>query len=230
MAAAPLRLQTDAVTEHSAGIRRPPGLEVLPLQSTTLAANMVFINIDWKASRHNKTLKANMRLLNKTIFGVVCNMNPAMICMCEVGLVKDPLTSEQMKQVAEECLKAWRRAAGEHLELTSMFQVGEPYMTVYRNGLTQCTSHRILQDLYCAQGRPRTAQTFLCRGPGGDTADVINVHAPSGTHSLCDEQRRNLLKKLLQSDSRSVLGTVIGRARFLIGGDMNTDPFKLSQL
>ena len=85
-----------------------------------------------------------MKLLNDTIFGVVCNMNPAMICMCEVGLVKDPLTSEQMKEVAEECLKAWRQAAGEDLELTSMFHVGEPYMTVYRDGLTQRTCHRIL--------------------------------------------------------------------------------------
>ena len=37
MADAPLRLQTDAVTEHSAGTLPPPGLEVLLLQSTALA-------------------------------------------------------------------------------------------------------------------------------------------------------------------------------------------------
>ena len=168
MAAALPRLQTVAATEH-------------------MAANVVFINIDWKAARHNKSrLRKNMKLLNNTIFGVVCNMNPAMICMCEVGLVKDPLTSEQMKQVAEECLKAWRRAAGEHLELTSMFQVGEPYMTVYRDGPVQCACHRILNGLYDAQGAPRTAQTFLCHGPGGVTVDVINVHAPSGRKKLTD--------------------------------------------
>ena len=29
------------------------------------------------------------------------------------------------------------------------------------------------------KGKARTAQSFLCRGPGGDTVDVINVHAPS---------------------------------------------------
>ena len=116
MAAAPLRLQTDAVTEHSAGTLRPPGLEVLLLQTTALAANMVFINIDWKASRHNKTLKANMRLLENTIFGVVCNMNPAMICMCEVGVVTVPLPEDQLRQVADQhharmegsCYRAFR--------------------------------------------------------------------------------------------------------------------------
>ena len=103
-------------------------------------------------------------------------------------------------------------------------------MTVYRDGPIQCTSHRILKRLYFAQGLPRTAQTFLCHGPGGDTADVINVHAPSGNPQLTDQQRETLLTNLLQSDSRSVPGQAIGRARFLIGGDMNTDPFPLSVL
>ena len=112
MAAATLRLQTDAVTEHNAGTLSPPGLEVPLLQSTALAANMVFINIDWKAARHNtKRLKVNMKHLNTTIFGVVFNMNPAMICMCEVGLVAHPLTLEQMQQVADECVEAWKHAA-----------------------------------------------------------------------------------------------------------------------
>ena len=107
MAAAPPRLQTAAATEHSAVALRSSDLEVLPLQSTALAANVVFINIDWKATRHNKRrLKANMLLLSNTIFGVVCNMNPAMICMCEVGLAKYPLTLEQMQQGAGACSKA----------------------------------------------------------------------------------------------------------------------------
>ena len=156
------------------------GQELLQLPSTAMSANVVFINIDWKASRHNTTLKRNMVLLGNTIAGVVRNMNPTMICMCEVGLVAHPLTLEQMQQVADECVKAWKEAAGEEVELTSMFRVGEPYMTVYRVGRIQCTYHRILKHLYDAQGAPRTAQTFLCRGPGGVTVDVINVHAPSG--------------------------------------------------
>ena len=100
MAAAPPRLQAAAATEHSAVARRSSDLEVLPRQSTAPAVNVVFINIDWKAARHNRgRLKANMRSLNKTICGVVRHMKPAMICMCEVGVVKDPLTAEQMQQV-----------------------------------------------------------------------------------------------------------------------------------
>ena len=50
-----------------------------------MCANVVFINIDWKASRMLGTLDANMKLLAGTIEGVVRNMNPTMICMCEVG-------------------------------------------------------------------------------------------------------------------------------------------------
>jgi len=64
-----------------------------------MSANVVFINIDWKASRHNKTLEANMKLLGLTIAGVVHNMKPAMVCMCEVGVASIPLTKEQMWQL-----------------------------------------------------------------------------------------------------------------------------------
>ena len=76
-----------------------------------MSANVVFINIDWKASRHNKTLKANMELLGLTIAGVVRNMKPAMVCMCEVGAASIPLTKEQMQQVADQSMQAWRDAA-----------------------------------------------------------------------------------------------------------------------
>ena len=59
-------------------------------------------------------------------------------------------------------------------------------MTIYIDGLIQCSCHRILKDVCHAQGQPRTAQTFLCCGPGGLTVDVINVHAPSGKKTLTD--------------------------------------------
>jgi len=222
MAAATLRPQMTAATEH--------GQEVLLLQSTAMSANVVFINIDWKASRHNKTLKANMELLGLTIAGVVRNMKPAMVCMCEVGEASIPLTEEQMQQVADQTMQAWRDAATEHVQLHCMFEVGAPYMTIYIDGPVQCSCHRILKGLYNAQGLPRTAQTFLCCGPGGVTVDVINVHAPSGKKKLTDQQRKTLLTNLLQSNSKSMPEQAIGSARFLIGGDMNTAPFLLSQL
>ena len=200
------------------------------LQSTAMFVNVVFINIDWKESRHHKTLGANMIVLSKTITDVVNKMNPTMICMCEVGVSAIPLTQEQMQQVADQSMHAWKRAATEHVELRSMFEVGAPYMTVYIDGPIKCSDHRILESLYSVQGQRRTAQTFLCRGPGGVTVDVINVHAPSGTKKLTDQQRKTLLKNLLQSNSKSIPGQAIGSARFLIGGDMNTPPFLLSQL
>ena len=103
-------------------------------------------------------------------------------------------------------------------------------MTIYKHGAIQCSNHRILQNLYNARGQPRAAQTFLCRGPGDVTVDLINVHAPSGNQRLTDQQRLTLLTNLLQSNSNSIPGEAIGRARFLIGGDMNTEPFSLSQL
>jgi len=223
MVAATLCPQMTAATEHAP--------EVLRLQSTAIAANVVFINIDWKASRHNTgRLAANMELLGKTIAGVVRNMNPKMICMCEVGVASDPLTKEQMKHVRDQSIHAWQAAATGHFELRSMFKVGAPYMTIYIDGSVCCSRHRILTDLYCAQGNPRTAQTFLCCGPGGVTVDVINVHAPSGKRRLTDQQRQTLLTNLLQSNSKSMPGQTIGSARFLIGGDMNTAPFLLSQV
>ena len=124
-------------------------------------------------------LQANMKRLSNTIANVVQSMNPTMICMCEVGEAAIPLTEEQMQQVLFHCMQAWKEAATEHFELQSMFEVGAPYMTIYKDGAIQCFHHRILKDIYSAKGLPRTAQTFLCRGPGDDMFDLINVHATS---------------------------------------------------
>ena len=157
-------------------------------------------------------------------------MSPTMICMCEVGNATAPLTEEQMQQVADQSMLAWKEAAAEHFELRSMFQVGAPNMSIYIHGPIQCSCHRILKNLYYAQGDPRTAQTFMCCGPGGVTVDVINVHAPSGKKKLTDAQRKTLLTNLLQSNSKSMPGQAIGSTHFLVGGDMNTPPFLLSQL
>ena len=104
-------------------------------------------------------------------------------------------------------------------------------MTIHKDGAIQCSCHRNLKDLYIAGDLPRTAQTFLCCGPGDVTVDVINVHAPSsGKQKLTDKQRKTLLTNLLQSNSNSMPGEAIGRARILIGGDMNTSPVSLSHL
>ena len=180
--------------------------------------------------QNHKALDSNMKIVCNTISNVVHEMNPTAICMCEVGTEKRPLTEEQMQQVADQSIHAWKEALAEELEIRSMFQVGAPYMTAYIEGPIQCSDPRTLNDLYYANGESRAAQTFLCRGPGNIMVDVINVHAPSGKKTLTDERRRKLLSTLLQSASMSSPGQAIGSARFLIGGDMNTGPFALSQL
>ena len=91
-----------------------------------------------------------MKLLGKTIANVVHNMNPTMICMCEVGEATKPLTEEQMQQVSGQSMHAWTGAATEHFELRSMFQAGAPYMTIYKDGAIQCTCHRILENIHSA--------------------------------------------------------------------------------
>jgi endonuclease/exonuclease/phosphatase family metal-dependent hydrolase len=195
-----------------------------------MSANVVFVNIDWKESRHHRTLNANMKVLAKTITDIVQKMNPTVICMCEVGETKNPLSEEQMQQVADKSISAWKDAATEHVKLRSMFTTGAPYMTIYVSGPFQCSDQQILHDLYYAGGEARTAQAFVLSGPGGGSIDVINVHAPSGTKKLKDNERRSLLTSLLQSNSQARPGLTIGNVQFLIGGDMNTAPILMSQL
>ena len=201
------------------------------LQSTAMRANVVFINIDWKDARHSnlRTTKKNLRILGDTIEDVVLKMKPAMICMTEVGVFSQPLTGPHMEQVRDQVLETWRSAANGNARLRSMFKVGEPYMTVYDENQVHCSNHQVLKNIYKARGE-RSAQAFSCRGPGGDTIDVVSVHAPSGTEVLKNKQRQELLTNLLQSDSMARPGHSLGNGSFLIGGDMNTAPIALTAL
>ena len=151
----------------------------LLLQSTAMSANVVFINIDWKSSRMHATLHANMQILAGSIAGVVRTMNPSIICMCEVGETKYPLSEKQMLQLATRSVSAWQDAATEHIQLRCMFTTGSPYMTIYIDGPIQCSDHRILHNLYYAAGLPRDAQTFVCTLFDHESVDFVNVHAPS---------------------------------------------------
>ena len=193
-----------------------------------MSASVVCVNID--------SMRANMDALAKMIKGVVSNMQPTMICMCEVGENTNPLSQQQLQQVADEVMRVWSDAATEHIQLCSMFTTGASYATVYKDGPIRCSRHRILRDLYEAHGgEPCTAQTFVCSFPSGESMDVVNVHAPSGTGNkrrLKDSQRRQLLTNLLQSSSQAsaMAGANIGYAHFLIGGDMNAKKADLTQV
>ena len=98
-------------------------------------------------------------------------------------------------------------------------------MTAFRVDRVACSGHRILSNLYRARGLERTAQHVLATPVAADTfarIDVINVHAPSGSHKLHDGQRNELLTNLLQSRSLNDAAYSVGHDRYIIGGDFNT--------
>ena len=78
-----------------------------------MGVNVVFVNIDWKKSRHvnEKSTRRNMKMLHEPIAGIVRRMQPAMLCMCEVGEASNLLTQAHMKQVADTIEEAWQSAA-----------------------------------------------------------------------------------------------------------------------
>ena len=212
-----------ATTEHDT--------ELLP-QSTTVA-NRVFVNIDWKRSRHDNPTctKKNLKKLAQTTASIVTNMQPAVICCCEVGTAMSPMTREQMSVMAQTMTEAWEWAATEHPEISALFEDDAPYLTLWDANLCRCTHGRILQDVYDVTGHRRTAQAFLCTMPGDtdeDGIDVVNVHAPSGTTKLTDCQRLQLIERLLQSSSSTNANKPIREGRFLVGGDMNATSLTLS--
>ena len=67
-----------------------------------------------------------MQTLGQTIGSVVRNMSTTMICMCEVGEAARALSSQEMKEVADQRMLSWQEAATEHFQLQSMYEVGEP--------------------------------------------------------------------------------------------------------
>ena len=83
-------------------------------QRSTTHINIVFLNIDWKASRHDteQASTKNKKKLQDTIESIIANMHPDILCMCEVGLAQLPLTEGQMELVSEWCMEIWKRTAG----------------------------------------------------------------------------------------------------------------------
>ena len=206
-----------------------------PLLQSTAGANIIFINIDWKRSRHTNpaSTKRNLTVLANTTSSIVTNMKPAVICCCEAGTAMSPMTREQMSAMAHAMRKAWEEAATERPAISFLFEDDAPYLTIWDDNRCKCTHGRILKNVYNVPRQRRHAQAFLCTLPGeGDEEgmDVVNVHAPSGDPKLTDKQRFQLMRNLLQSSSMTRANRPIGEGRFLIGGDMNTDEVPLGQI
>mgnify|MGYP000288006347 CR=1 FL=1 len=211
------------------------GSGTVPLLQSTADTNIIFVNIDWKRSRHDNegSTRRNMTALADTISSIVTSMKPAVICCCEVGEAMNPMTKELMSAVADTIRTEWEASATEHPAISFLFEEGAPYLTIWHGNQCQCTHGRILEKVYDVPGHRRTAQAFLCIMPGEsdeECIDVVNVHAPSGKKKLTDSQRYQLIQNLLQSSSMARAGTRIGDGKFLLGGDMNTTEICFSQI
>ena len=211
------------------------GSGTVPLLQSTADTNIIFVNIDWKRSRHDNqgSTRRNMTALADTISSIVTSMKPAVICCCEVGEAMNPMTKGEMSAVADTIRTEWEASATEHPAISFFFEEGAPYLTIWDGNQCQCTHGRILEKVYDVPGHRRTAQAFLCIMPGEsdeECIDVVNVHAPSGKKKLTDSQRYQLIQNLLQGSSMARAGTRIGEGKFLLGGDLNTKEICFSQI
>ena len=182
-------LTSSAATEHGTG----------PVPQTTAAANIIFINIDWKRDRHAnpKTTKRHLTVLAETTSGIVTKMKPAVICCCEVGTAASPMTREQVEAMVDAMRNAWEEATAEHPAISFLFEDDAPYLTIWDDNRCKCTHGRILRHVYDVTGHRRTAQAFLATMPGESAEegiDVVNVHAPSGSPKLTDKQRSHIVR------------------------------------
>ena len=132
-----------AATEHGTG----------PLLQSTAGANIIFVNIDWKRSRHNSpsSTAKNLSLLANTTSSIVTNMKPAVICCCEAGTAMSPMTREQMSAMAHAMREAWEEAATERPAISCLFEDGAPYLTIWDDNRCQRKHGRTLEKVYNVQ-------------------------------------------------------------------------------
>jgi len=145
----------------------------------------------------------------------------------------NPMTLQQMFDLADTIRTAWEAAATEHPDIEVLFEVDAPYLTIWDGKCCECKRHQILENVYNVPGHRRKAQAFLCIMPGENDEegiDIVNVHAPSGKPKLTDSHRYHLIRNLLQSSSMARPNKQIGEGRFVLGGDMNTSELGLSQI
>ena len=110
--------RSSAATEH----------DTEQLSQSTTIANIIFINIDWKMSRHINPActDKNLGILAKTTSSIVTNMKPAVICCCEVGTAMSPMTVEEMSVMMQAMREAWEEAATEHPAISFHLRYGMP--------------------------------------------------------------------------------------------------------
>ena len=144
---------------------------------------LAFANMDWKRSRYDtdRARANNNTKLHRTITNIVSKMDPDILCMCEVGEAHQCMDEDMMRDFVDTSQNAWKAAAGKHVQLQFLYEVGFPYMTIYRYDKVLCGDQEFLTDLYWAKQAPRTAQHFQCTGPDNLKVDIINVQSGSRT-------------------------------------------------
>ena len=94
--------------------------------------HLIYANIDWKASRHDraKAEKKNLKLLEATVLSILSNMHPAVLCFCEVGTAATPLTEQNMICLTQSVAAVLKDAATKHVEPDIRFHhvTEKPYL------------------------------------------------------------------------------------------------------
>ena len=99
----------------AARIEAPRHMAHAPDVSTNVVKHdysiVVFVNIDWKKSRHDnkKVADKNLDLLKGTVRSIIKTHKPVVICFCEVGESSQPMTSSQMLAVSEVIEATWKQ-------------------------------------------------------------------------------------------------------------------------
>ena len=153
--------------------------------------NIIFVNIDWKRSRHDSATaeRRNLVQLARTVDSIVIQLRPAVVCFCEFGEVMNPLSAANAEVLMNEVQEKWRQAvhrrnaSATKPDIRFLYTPNEPYLTAWGARQADCRRQRILKDLFgTSAAPPRTAQHFTCTRPGDHEIEgiaVINVHAPS---------------------------------------------------
>ena len=146
---------------------------------------VVFVNIDWKATRHDSVVaeNRNLGLLKTTVRSIITTHMPDVICFCEVGETAHPMTSSHMSTLSEGIQATWKQLL-QSTKLQSSFTQGYPYITVWDSSRVDCFNFHITK---CYEPQPsRTAQLFgetHQRGPISSIPPMYGRRA-SGTVTL----------------------------------------------
>ena len=187
---------------------------------------VVFVNIDWTASRHNTVAsdRRNMKRLKTTVRSIIRTHEPVVICFCEVGDSSNPLTLYQMSIVSQAIEDTWHELL-QSTQLQRSFEQGYPYLTVWDSSRVHCFNFHITE---CYEPQPfRTAQLFGMQAATLEV-DIVNVHLASGKEKLTDPARKGSLENILRRKSSLHDGTIGQSRSFILGGDMNTSKERMS--